>query len=492
MSSAPPQAAPPAARGLALSSATTPESPRHVNRVLMLTHRLPYPPDRGDRIRSYNLLKLLSEHFDLSVACTSDEPVWLQHHELLRTMAERVTIQPISATYSRMLGVAALAMGRAVTPASFYRVGLAEAIMQWHEEAPFDAVLTFCTGMVGYARLLMDGRRHLGPRPRHVLDLVDVDSIKWQSYSRQHWPPMSWVYGLESHRLRQIEAGRSDHFDAITVISDAEADAYRKHVGNHPGIAVVGNGVDLEYFSPLPDASSNTLCFVGVLNYKPNADGITWFVETVMPLLRQRVPDAKLLIVGRHPTPAVRSLAGYPGVEVVGSVPDVRPYIEQSAAVIAPLKIARGLQNKVLEAMACAKPVVCSSEAAEGIKATDGEHFLVADMPVQWADHLQRVLTDASAPHPPRDRRPRPRRKGLFLGGMPRPDGEAPPRRITPLAASRLPTPPQTKLFRPRAIPRNSGSAAAIVIHRARLSHHVFQLPRRRPQPRVRPQPPGS
>src|SRR6186713_1708860 len=118
----------------------------------MLTHRLPYPPDRGDRIRSYNLLKLLSQHFELSVACTSDEPVWLQHHQLLRTMAKNVTIQPVINNYSKMKGVAALLTGRAVTPASFYRVGLAQAIMQWQEQAPFDAVLTFCTGMINYAR----------------------------------------------------------------------------------------------------------------------------------------------------------------------------------------------------------------------------------------------------------------------------------------------------------------------------------------------------
>lgn len=372
--------------------------PRKVQRVLMLTHRLPYPPDRGDRIRSYHLLKLLANHFELSVACTSDEPVWLQHHQLLRTMARQVTIQPISNTYSRMRGLAALALGQAVTPASFYRFGLAEAILQWHEQTPFDAVLTFCTGMVRYARLFAPG----GPayraahQPRQILDLVDVDSVKWRSYARQHWPPMQWVYALEARRLRAIEAGQQDHFDAITVISPAEAAAYRQYVGEHPGLRVVGNGVDLTYFSPLPDSDTKTLCFVGVLNYKPNADGITWFVQQVLPLLRQRMPEAKLLIVGRHPTPAIEALGSQPGVQIVGSVPDVRPYIEQASAIIAPLQIARGVQNKVLEAMACRKPVVCSRGAAEGIHATAGEHLLVADAPAEWVDQLHKVLTDAA------------------------------------------------------------------------------------------------
>lgn len=367
--------------------------PRAVRKVLLLTHRLPYPPDRGDRIRSYNLVKLLSRHFDLAVACTSDEPVWLQHHQLLRTMAKRVTIQPISDFYSKARGVAALVTGNAVTPASFYRVGLAEAIQQWHEQDPFDAVLTFCTGMIGYARLLT----RLPNPPRHVLDLVDVDSIKWRSYARSNWPPKSWVFSAESRRLRRIEAGEFDRFDAITVVSDAEAQAYREHVGDHPGLATVGNGVDLDYFHPLDEPESpHTICFVGVLNYKPNAEGITWFVNEIMPLLRERVPDANLLIVGRHPTPQVQELGRSPGVEVVGSVPDVRVYMQRSSAVIAPLQIARGVQNKVLEAMACRRAVVCSEGAAQGIRATDGKHLLVAREPIQWADHLHRVLTDAA------------------------------------------------------------------------------------------------
>ena len=293
-------------------------------RVLMLTHRLPYPPDRGDRIRSYHLLKLLAAHFDLAVACTSDEPVWLQHHQLLMTMARRVAIHPTHATLSKMLGVAALLRGKPITPACHYRHGLAETILQWQEQQPFDAVLTFCTGMIDYARLLTHPARPRSGQKlvsRHVLDLVDVDSLKWESYARSSWPPQRWVYGAEARRLRRIESGSQDHFDAVTVVSRHEADSYRQTVGDHPGLTVVPNGVDLEYFSPLPDAPGKRLVFVGVLNYWPNAQGIAWFVHQVMPLLRQREPDIQLQIVGRHPTPAVRELGNQKGVEVVGSVP---------------------------------------------------------------------------------------------------------------------------------------------------------------------------
>ena len=368
-------------------------------RVLMLTHRLPYPPDRGDRIRSYHLLKLLAERYDLAVACTSEEPVWLQHHQLLMTMANRVCIQPISSKFSKVKALVALAGGKAITPAYHYRVGLAETILQWHEEAPFDAVLTFCSSMVDYARLLTGPSVRAGDAgkagvPLHVIDLVDVDSIKWANYAQHAWPPMRWVYGAEARRLRRVERGDYDHFDTITVVSQAEADAYRKHVGDNPVLIPVGNGVDLEYFHPLSDPANKTIVFVGVLNYKPNAEGITWFVNHVFSKLRKRVPDAQINIVGRHPTRQIEELGENAGVNVVGSVPDVREYMESASAVIAPLRIARGVQNKVLEAMACSKAVVCSPGAAEGIDAAHEQDLLVADRPEQWVDQLTRVLSD--------------------------------------------------------------------------------------------------
>jgi len=362
-------------------------------RILMLTHRLPYPPDRGDRIRSYHMLRLLSRQFDLAIACTSDEPVWLQHHQLLSTMSRRVAIQPISNRWSTLKSACAILVGKTATSVSYYRAGLADQICQWHEQQPFDAVLTYCTGMIKYARLIL--RPHKGsPRPRHIIDLVDVDSVKWRSYARDAWVPLRWVYAAEARRLRQVEAGRFDQFDAVVVSTAAEAQIYREHVSDRDNLTVVGNGVDMEYFNPLPDAGNKTIVFVGVLNYRPNVDGITWFVDKVMPQLRKQDPEIKLLIVGRHPSLRVRELDGHPGINVVGSVADVRHYLAESSAVIAPLRIAGGVQNKVLEAMASARAVVCSPGAASGIDATADEQLLIADSPQQWADHLVKLLGD--------------------------------------------------------------------------------------------------
>jgi len=372
-----------------------PAVPVATRRLLILTHRVPYPPDRGDRIRSYHLIETLSQHFEISVASTSTEPTWFQHHHLLNEMVDRVAIEPISSTYGKIRGLGALLTGRPITPASFYRRSLANTIEQWHHCQPFDAVLTFCTGMIDYARLLMRTDDPSKPRPRHILDLVDVDSAKWASYAAASLGPRRWVYAAEARRLRRIEAAERDTIDAITVVSEPERQTYRQTVGDFENLHVIGNGVDLAYFTPLPDNDAKRIVFVGVLDYKPNADGIEWFVKQVMPILRQRVADVTLEIVGRHPTSRIMDLGRSDGVEVIGSVSDVRSHLGSAGAVIAPLQIARGVQNKVLEAMACARAVVCSPQAAQGINAEDGKHLLVAAEPRQWAQQLEHVLTNA-------------------------------------------------------------------------------------------------
>ncbi|MCX5662956.1 MAG: glycosyltransferase [Planctomycetota bacterium] len=405
--------------------ASGPRAPR----LLLLSHRVPYPPDRGDRIRAFHLLEFLSRSFDIAVACTSDEVVRLAQRQHLQQYARRVSIDAIDPTYSKARAlVMAAAAGSALTPAYFFRRRLAHTILRWHAQDPFDAVLTICTSMIGYARLLVPaatstqtpaslapeaassapspdvvsaeapgpppaaGRSHASPR--HVLDLVDVDSLKWETYAATGSPPMSWIYALEARRLSPIEAGRQDRLDAVTLVSAAEAEVYRQRAPEARPPVVVSNGVDLAYFAPTPDPMTRTIAFVGVLDYAPNVEGIVWFVREVMPLLKPVIPDVRLLVIGKHPTPAVQMLGREPGVEVVGAVPDVRVYLARSAAVIAPLRMARGVQNKVLEGMAAGRTVVCSGPAAKGIDAQPGRDLLVADTPQEWVDTLSRVLRE--------------------------------------------------------------------------------------------------
>ncbi len=373
-------------------------SHRPTRRVLLLTHRVPYPPDRGDRIRSYHLLKLLSRHFEVGLACTSDETVTDEQHQVLSQLAGRVAIQKTSKILSRAQAAAALIRGQALTPSLFYDPRLAKTIVNWHTQRPFDAVLTFCTGMIRYARLLTHPAHRpkelAGARPIHVLDLVDVDSRKRAAYAATATGPMKWVYGQESQRLARIESGNEDRFDRISVVSQPEAETYREHLRDHPGLSVVENGVDLDYFAPLPDIASQTAVFVGVMNYKPNVEAAQWYVKEVLPLVRRKLPHAQFLIVGRDPSPRVKALKNHDGVRVIGTVPDVRPYIESAAAVVAPLQVARGVQNKVLEAMACQRAVVCSPQAAKGIRALPGRHLLVGESPKAFARYVLALMRD--------------------------------------------------------------------------------------------------
>jgi len=400
----------------------------------MLTHRVPGPPDRGDRIRAHHLLRALAGRCDVTLACLADEPVADAVRDELAGLTRELLIAPVRPVHRRAQAARALFTGHAITPAAMLDSVLLRQIVARHQRQPFDTVLTYCTGMIGYVQALYDAERIAGCHDRsgtpvgradlmcnpgkhgtadcgadrrvaperriagfrHVLDLVDVDSLKWSGFAESTRGPMRLVYGAEARRLRDVEAGRVVPFDAVTVISAHEAERYREHVGTAYTPTVVGNGVDLDRFYPATKSERErvgpVLTFTGVMSYKPNADAVAWFARRVMPRVRAAVPDARFDIVGKSPGPAVLALGELPGVRVVGAVNDTAGYLRQSAAAVAPMKIAPGVQNKVLEAMACGLAAVCSSCAAAGIAAQPGRHLLVADNEADTAAHCVRLL----------------------------------------------------------------------------------------------------
>lgn len=360
-------------------------------RVLMLTHRVPYPPDRGDRIRAYHLLEAMASRYAVTLAAIADEPVAAPTLDRLESHCEQVLLTPVWPVARRAAAARAFFTGQAITPAAMHDRTLANQIVRLHRMKPFDTVLTYCTGMVGYTALLLKEK----DAPRHVLDLVDVDSLKWARYAEQARGPMRLVYQAEARRLREVEAGRVVPFDVATVISDAEAKRYREHVTDQHTPVVVGNGVDLQRFKPGPPTTDPTLIFTGVMSYKPNIDAAVWFARQVMPLIRNVVPSARFDIVGQSPSPMVQSLDELPGVRVVGPVADTADSLRRSMVAVAPMKIAPGVQNKVLEAMACGLPVVCSSAAASGIDAILGEHLIVRDVASDVAASCVQLLLSA-------------------------------------------------------------------------------------------------
>ncbi len=354
----------------------------------MLTHRVPYPPDRGDRIRAYHLLKAMATRFDVTLVAIADEPVAPSSLNKLESLCDSVLLAQARPMRRRASAARALLTGQAITPAAMHDPALAKQLIQLHRLKPFDTVLTYCTGMIGYTQQLLSESNP----PRHVLDLVDVDSLKWAGFAQQSRGPMRLVYQAESRRLRAVEAGQVVPFDAVTVISDAEAQRYAEHVTDQHTPIVVGNGVDLDRFKPGPAINEPVLIFTGVLSYKPNIDAVVWFARQVMPRILAAVPRARFDIVGKSPSAQVTVLDELPGVRVVGPVDDTADSLRGSAVAVAPMQIAPGVQNKVLEAMACGLPVVCSSAAAGGIDASPGEHLIVADTAADYAAQCVRLL----------------------------------------------------------------------------------------------------
>jgi polysaccharide biosynthesis protein PslH len=353
--------------------------------ILFLTHRTPFPPDKGDRIRTFNVLRYLSGWANVHVACLADEPVTAEQRTALAQLATRVSIVPIGPT-RWLKAVTSLATGGTVSQGAFRSSRLTRLVRTWARETRYDACLISASSLVPYANV---------PELKTVpaaIDLIDLDSQKWLDYAAAGGFK-SWLYRLEGTRLREIERRLDERFRAAVVVSEVEADLFRQF-GPKGLIHVIPNGVDLEYFVPRAAAQTTGCVFVGALDYKPNVEGAAWFCKQIWPELHRRHPQSRCQLVGRRPAPAVEALKAIPGVEVVGQVPDVRPYVASAQVVIAPLQIARGIQNKVLEALAMAKPVVATPQAFAGLAARAGEHLLAARTEPEWVSHIERLWNE--------------------------------------------------------------------------------------------------
>ncbi len=362
-------------------------------RVLYITHRVPWPPDRGDRIRTWNILRYLSGQADVDLACLADEPVADATLAELKRVTRRLAIVSHEGKKRYAAGLISLMAGRTVTEGLFDCAELRTVLRDWDQSAQYDAVMASSSGIARYLHAPF-----VNQRTTRWVDLIDVDSQKWMDYSRAARFPMSLVYGTEGRRLRRVEQRLAESCDQLLVVSEAERDLFRSFC-NTERIAAVGNGVDAQYFSPLSGTAVDdySCVFVGVMNYKPNADAVIWFTKNVWPQIRAKYPTAVFRIVGKSPGSEVQALASTPGVEVTGSVPDVRPWLHRSTCAVVPLKIARGVQNKVLEAMSCGRPVICSPAPLQGLMAEPGLHLLKADSTNEWVETISHLFEDRTA-----------------------------------------------------------------------------------------------
>jgi sugar transferase (PEP-CTERM/EpsH1 system associated) len=356
--------------------------------LLYLVHRVPYPPDKGDRIRNYHILRYLAERARVHLACLADEPVPASVVQALQRSCQRLAVVPLGKT-RWLRATAALLRGRSITAGAFQAPALRKVLSAWAGNTNFDVALASSSGMVPYLQ-----QPELRSVPA-VIDLIDVDSQKWFDYaaSARGWRPL--LYRLEGRRLRRLEQGLTKWARAVTVVSKAEADLYRSF-SEGGRVCDVHNGVDLDYFQPAAPADAPVCAFVGALDYRPNVDAVTWFCKEVWPAFHLRRPEARFLVIGRRPVPEVVGATAAPGVELVPDVPDVRPHLARASVAVVPLRIARGVQNKVLEALAMSKAVVAAPAALAGLETTPGVHLLSATSPTEWLDTMDRVLNDGA------------------------------------------------------------------------------------------------
>jgi sugar transferase (PEP-CTERM/EpsH1 system associated) len=354
--------------------------------VLVLCHRFPYPPRRGGKIRPFNIIKHLAQSHEVTVcslARSDDEvaqaggiaPYCTEFH--VARVDERVQ-------WARM--IATLPTPLTASGAYFHSTALARTVRRLLASRRYDLVFVHCSAVAHYVHRLRGVPK--------ILDFGDMDSHKWLEYTRWRPLPLAAGYWWEGQRMLAAERRFARRFDYCTATTRAEWQTLASYGVDTPS-DWFPNGVDSEYFTPAQASYRNdTIAFVGRMDYYPNQQAVQWFCDEVLPGVQRARPDVRLAIVGADPSPAICRLAERPGITVTGSVDDVRPHVTRAALTVAPLAIARGTQNKMLESMAMGVPVIASRTAAGGVDAVASEHLLVADGAEQFIAAVARVLGD--------------------------------------------------------------------------------------------------
>ncbi|KXB31392.1 sugar transferase [Dechloromonas denitrificans] len=363
--------------------------------ILYLVHRLPYPPNKGDKVRSYNLLKHLLKQHRVFLGTFIDDPEDESHIATLRNMCADLHAAKLNPRMAKIRSLNGLLAGEPLT-LRYYRDA---ALQNWVDTTcrlnKIDATVVFSSAMAQY----IEDKRRMPV----LIDFVDVDSAKWTQYAPKHRWPMSWLYRREGQQLLAYERLIAAQAVRSFFVTDAEV-ALFKRLAPECGVRTetMCNGVDADYFSPSSERASpyatgeTPIVFTGAMDYWPNVDAVSWFANEVFPALRQRRPDVRFYIVGRSPTPEVQALASE-HIVVTGTVPDVRPYLQHAGIVVAPLRIARGIQNKILEAMAMARPVVATTDCAAAVDAVKGTELLVASNASEFIDTIDSQLASPMA-----------------------------------------------------------------------------------------------
>jgi len=365
--------------------------------LLFLCHRIPFPPNKGDKIRSFNILKKLNEHFDVHLGYFVDDPFDLQYTDELTKYCVSQLYLKQNKFIAKIKGLTSLLSGKPITLPYYYDCEMQKWVNNVTEQHDIQRIFVFSSSMAQYCQKTKFNQA------RKVIDFVDVDSDKWRQYSQKTTGINRWIYQREYKYLANYEDTICQLFDYSLFVSPQEAALFaaRQDVTQQGKVLGLLNGVDLDFFDsskifaiePIPENES-FISFTGAMDYWANVEAVEWFVSNIWPSIRYVHPNLKFYIVGGNPSKNIIAFNNQNGVVVTGRVNDIRPYIEQAKCVIAPMQIARGIQNKVLEAMALSKAVVMTSLAAEGIPLPEVQKKYVSDDAVIFAEHVNELLND--------------------------------------------------------------------------------------------------
>ena len=357
-------------------------------KILFACHRLPFPPKRGGKIRPFNIIRHFQEKgHEVTVGTLARSNEELREGQGLRDYCSKLLVGSIGKVSAMAQMIARLPSKSPSSMGYFYSSELHKLMRAEIRDQNYDLVFVHCSSAAQY----VSTQKGIPS----ILDFGDMDSHKWLDYSSFKAQPLALGYWLEGTKLKREEIRLANRFDICTCTTKAELEILEQ-MNAAKSTSWFPNGVDSDYFSPAEGLyDPDEICFIGRMDYYPNQLGMKYFCRSVLPLIQAKRPATKLTIVGANPSAEITDLGSLPGVEVTGTVSDVRPYVRKAALSVAPLAIAHGTQNKILESMAMGVPVVSSSTAAGGIDAVPEQNILAADTPELFAHQVLRLLTSA-------------------------------------------------------------------------------------------------
>jgi sugar transferase (PEP-CTERM/EpsH1 system associated) len=361
--------------------------------ILVITQRVPYPPNKGEKLRTYHQLEYLSKlGHTLTVMTPIDDVLELENANLL---SQKLNIEVITQAmvHKAIRFASGIINGRSLSEANFFSSALMEKVKTHALKA--DVILCSASSLAKYVFNLPTVDSKLDASPILLMDLMDVDSDKWLQYANSASWPMRLIYKREHKLIKQLEKKIMSRFDYGFIIAQAEYDLFQTTVCQSDNLFILGNGIDQIEFTPNHISTEFTqFLFAGVMDYKPNVDAVLWFINNCWASIKKQVPNARLTLAGMNPSAKINALSKDSSIEITGFVDNIIPYFHRADVFIAPFQIARGVQNKVLQAMSCAIPVVTTSLGAEGILTSHNINMIVADKAKEFTNACLLLVND--------------------------------------------------------------------------------------------------